>query len=232
MNLGNGNVVLHAVKRFTQDGTEQVTQSATVAKIALSLLIVLLAAFPAQGATWYYWDTSGNTASLGGSGNWIMPGAWLASPSGPSVNWSDGNDAVFSGTPGTVTLSQAVTLGWSGDLTYALQVQSTGYVISGGTINLQGAGGNASARRRQRCQRSGDVRGRIAGDQQRFQFADHVSLAARQRLAADHLRQHLQIGRRAAIAHWHQPVSERRQYLSDRRFHGCRQQYGGDHSAE
>ena len=55
----------------------------------------------------YYWN-GGNTAvspADGGSGIWSASNAWRQpSSAGSSANWTDGNTAIFSGTPGIITL--------------------------------------------------------------------------------------------------------------------------------
>src|SRR5262245_42802666 len=79
--------------------------------VILALVVVNFSLITSTGRAqnWFYWDTSGNTAAFGGSGNWTAPGVWFVAPSGPHAAWSNGNDAIFSGTPGTVALNQAVT---------------------------------------------------------------------------------------------------------------------------
>src|SRR5436309_8428303 len=83
------------------------------ALLALALLAVAECSRPARGAT-LYWDTDGSTAgnnastgaNLGGSGAWSGGGVnWWDTSLGTLQPWTDGSDAVFWGTAGTVTAS-------------------------------------------------------------------------------------------------------------------------------
>ena len=85
------------------------------ALLALALLAVAECSRPAR-ATTLYWDTDGSTAgnnastgaNLGGSGPWSAADAnWWSTSIGTLQVWTDGSDAVFWGTAGTVTLSAA-----------------------------------------------------------------------------------------------------------------------------
>lgn len=75
-----------------------------------------------------YWDgtdaTSGNGSPVGGSGNWNMSGNWTTDASGTTNRaWGYGDNAVFGGTGGTVTLDSTKTVG---DITF----NSDGYRLT------------------------------------------------------------------------------------------------------
>lgn len=92
-----------------------------------------------RAGTWY-WDADGSTegnepatgANLGGSGVWGGPVACWWDPSGGTVRaWVDGNEAVFSGTAGAVTVTSVSVS--------ALTFKKSGYSIDGGTLATAGA---------------------------------------------------------------------------------------------
>src|SRR5262245_61921740 len=110
-------------------------------KIAAALAILALLAGPGligptQAAT-LYWDTDGSTGgnnastgqNTGGSGNWNTTDAqwWNTSLGTPQV-WTDGQEAVFWGSAGTVTAS---TLSAS-----RLVFKTTGYLVDSGTLTM------------------------------------------------------------------------------------------------
>jgi fibronectin-binding autotransporter adhesin len=75
-----------------------------------------------------YWDgtdtTSGNGSPIGGSGNWNTSTNWTSDASGTTNQaWGDGDNAVFGGTGGTVTLDSAQSVG---DITF----NSDGYTLT------------------------------------------------------------------------------------------------------
>ena len=75
-----------------------------------------------------YWDgtdtTSGNGSPVGGSGNWNTSTNWTSDASGTTNQaWGDGDNAVFGGTGGTVTLDSAQSVG---DITF----NSDGYLLT------------------------------------------------------------------------------------------------------
>jgi|28_taG_2_1085356.scaffolds.fasta_scaffold00006_30 outer membrane autotransporter protein len=75
-----------------------------------------------------YWDgtdtTSGNGSPIGGSGNWNTSTNWTSDASGTTNQaWGDGDNAVFGGTGGTVTLDSAKSVG---DITF----NSDGYILT------------------------------------------------------------------------------------------------------
>lgn len=68
-----------------------------------------------------YWDgvdtTSGNGSPVGGSGNWNTSTNWTSDASGTTNQaWGSGDNAVFGGTGGTVTLDSAQSVG---DITFS-----------------------------------------------------------------------------------------------------------------
>src|SRR5881628_3672997 len=85
----------------------------TVAVAASAMLAVSEFGGPARAAT-LYWDTDGSTggnnastgANLGGSGTWSTADAnWWDISFGTPQAWTDGSDAVFWGTAGTISAS-------------------------------------------------------------------------------------------------------------------------------
>ena len=116
-----------------------------VALLIPSFLLALNLA-SVQAAT-FYWDTDGTStgdststgAGLGGTASWstATPARWWDGVGGSAlVVWTEGNDAVFWGTAGTVTLSGART---AGNVTF----KTTGYILSGApalTIGTAGGG--------------------------------------------------------------------------------------------
>ncbi len=103
--------------------------------LAASITTVLALSSSANAATFYWDDAIGsiNTASDGGTGAWTVGvGGWESG--GAAVNWANGNDAVFGGTAGTLTLGGAIT---ATSLTFGAV---DGYLVTGNTLTV-GAGG-------------------------------------------------------------------------------------------
>ncbi|MDQ2868502.1 MAG: hypothetical protein M3R59_08870, partial [Verrucomicrobiota bacterium] len=105
-------------------------------RVATTLVPLLCAAIvfaisPAAFAQRLYWDTNPGAAGLGGTGNWdIDPGGtanWslTAAGTGPNLVWPNTTttDAVFNGTPGIVTVSEA-----------GVQVRNIDFLASGYVI--------------------------------------------------------------------------------------------------
>ena len=89
------------------------------------ILVLAASARSATAQTDLYWDADGTTSSsTGGTGTWTTANTWRAgSATGTLGNWSDGNNAFFQGTAGTVTVgATAVTAN-------SIQVQVTGYTF-------------------------------------------------------------------------------------------------------
>lgn len=63
---------------------------------------------PLSGAD-LYWDANGDTAGLGGAGNWTSNSWRTGAEDGVLGAWSDSNSAILKGSGGTLTLTQAVT---------------------------------------------------------------------------------------------------------------------------
>jgi len=87
-----------------------------------------------------YWDADGSTAgnsaatgaNLGGSGLWSSTNAnWWDTSLGTPQFWPDGNDAVFWGTAGAVTVSTVAA--------NSVAFKTTGYALSAGTLTMAGA---------------------------------------------------------------------------------------------
>jgi fibronectin-binding autotransporter adhesin len=88
----------------------------------------LLSGQPTHAAD-QYWDVNGSATGLGGTGNWTTaatPANWNDS-NGTSTPapWTNGNNAFFTGTAGTVTLVGTTNLAAA-----AMSIQSTGYVFT------------------------------------------------------------------------------------------------------
>ncbi|TPJ75080.1 autotransporter-associated beta strand repeat-containing protein, partial [Mesorhizobium sp. B2-7-1] len=100
-------------------------------------LLVGLGALPA-GAADRYWDVNGTGVELGGIGSWNTSSPfWNESSngvSGPMDVWNNaaGDNAIFDGTAGAVTLGGSIS---AGSLTFNVG----GYSIGGGTLTLAGA---------------------------------------------------------------------------------------------
>ncbi|MFC7399274.1 autotransporter-associated beta strand repeat-containing protein, partial [Chelatococcus sp. GCM10030263] len=108
------------------------------ASLAALALFLGLAASPA-GAADLYWDADGVTSpTLGGTGTWNTTGLnWSTNNDGiggPFFTWNNaaGDNAIFDGTAGTVTLGAPIT---AGGLTFSVG----GYTIAGSTLTLGGA---------------------------------------------------------------------------------------------
>jgi fibronectin-binding autotransporter adhesin len=97
----------------------------------LSLFAALAGASAARAQVTTYWDGDGTGTVAGGTGTWSTSSAnWSTSPTGTIyANWTNGNNAVFQNTAGTVTISGAVT---AKNLTFG----TTSYTITGGTLTL------------------------------------------------------------------------------------------------
>ncbi|WP_181172814.1 autotransporter-associated beta strand repeat-containing protein [Mesorhizobium sp. B2-1-5] len=104
------------------------------------LAAVLLAGFAASpaGAADRYWDVNGTGVGLGGAGAWNTSSLfWNESSngvSGPMDAWNNagGDNAIFDGTAGTVTIGGSIGAG-------SLIFNTGGYTIAGGTLTLTGA---------------------------------------------------------------------------------------------
>jgi fibronectin-binding autotransporter adhesin len=94
------------------------------------------ALLPLSARSALYWDSDGlaagddtaTGAGLGGSGVWDLPGKWLDGSS--DVSWTRNNDAVFTGTAGTVSLNSATSAA-------SVSFKTTGYTISGSSLDAE-----------------------------------------------------------------------------------------------
>lgn len=105
-------------------------------------ILLLSCGSAAMAQTTFFWDPDGNATSfLGGNGTWNTSSSFWRSGSqtGTLGTWTSAsnNNAVFTGTPGTVTLGGNITLN-------QLRLLSTGYTVAPGvgtTITLGGSAG-------------------------------------------------------------------------------------------
>ena len=112
--------------------------------LSFCALFTLLTVANLGKAATRYWDTDGSTtgnnastgANLGGPGAWSATNAnwWNTSLGTPQV-WTDGSDAVFWGTAGTVNLSTIV-------VANTLTFKTTGYLLNSGTLTTSGVPSN------------------------------------------------------------------------------------------
>src|SRR5215510_1026997 len=94
---------------------------------AIALVVAL--APGAHGAA-LQWDANGATAGSGGTGTWNTSSAlWFNGSTYQAWSNAAGNDAVFGGTAGTVTLSTGITV-------HNFQFNTTGYTVTGNTLTL------------------------------------------------------------------------------------------------
>lgn len=88
-------------------------------------------------ATTVYWDNDGAAAGsyiasgtgIGGTGTWNTSAKWYNGSS--TIPWSSGNNAVFWGAAGTVTLNAAQSVN-------SLTFKTNGYTLTGAILNLAG----------------------------------------------------------------------------------------------
>lgn len=116
--------------------TNQTTTSprSKLKSLTLAILpLIYLGMTPYATAATVYWDgadtTSGNGSPIGGSGNWNASNNWTNDATGTTNQaWVDGDNAVFGGTGGTVTLDTAQTVG---DITF----NSDGYTLESSNLS-------------------------------------------------------------------------------------------------
>ena len=84
---------------------------------------------PARAAV-LTWDPAANGSCSGGAGTWNTASWYSSGLDGP---WVNGNDAVFQGAGGAVTLNAMVA-------PTSVTFNSAGYSISGGTVNFINSG--------------------------------------------------------------------------------------------
>jgi autotransporter-associated beta strand protein len=113
--------------------------SRCAARFLLTCLGLLLAT--PLGAATLYWDADGAGAAGGGSGAWLGANLWATDAAGTAhQTWSNAtfDDAVFQGTPGTVTVGGAVS---ARSLTFLTGTYS---VTGASTLTLSGGGGTGT----------------------------------------------------------------------------------------
>jgi len=103
------------------------------------LIALLLASATLAPAATLYWDPNGAAPGVGGTGAWLGADVWSDDPlGGPTLStWNNANndDAVFSGTSGTVTIAAG------GAVARSLTFEVTDYIVQTGGLTLAGAGG-------------------------------------------------------------------------------------------
>lgn len=106
---------------------------------SVSLIASIIISFGhSSNAAEYFWDVNGDTAGTGGAGNWSTANLWRnGSVSGGRGNWVDGNDAIFGGSAGAVTITSGTII-----TTPKIVIQTGNYSISGGTIAFGGSAGS------------------------------------------------------------------------------------------
>src|SRR4051794_8486496 len=98
-----------------------------------AVVALFVSSAPASAQTNYFWN-----APTGAAGNWdLATQNWATVAAGP-VNYTWTNSGVevanFGNTAGTVTLGTGIT-------TFGVNFTTTGYIITGNTLTLAGAGG-------------------------------------------------------------------------------------------
>ena len=94
-----------------------------------------------QGMNFSLWDGAGpkgNNVIDGGSGNWVAGGpdtSWTDASGAVNSHFNNGAFAIFQGTPGTVTVSNANGPVYAGGMQFA----TDGYVVQGDPIQLSGS---------------------------------------------------------------------------------------------
>src|SRR5437667_12191729 len=125
-------------KRLSRAGCSCTNALRTLALAMSGMLAMSEFAAPSRAGT-LYWDSDGSTAAnnastganLGGSGIWSTADAnWWDSSLGILQPWTDGSDAVFWGTAGTVTASTISA--------NSVAFKTTGYSINSGTLTMTG----------------------------------------------------------------------------------------------
>ena len=104
-------------------------------KRSLGTVALLLFSLGSSRASTLYWDTDPTVGLQSGTGIWSTSATnWStnASGTGARVAWSNGSDAVFSGSGATVALSGSVAVG---NLTFT----GSGWSVSSGTLTLSGS---------------------------------------------------------------------------------------------
>ncbi|HEY9130406.1 MAG TPA: autotransporter-associated beta strand repeat-containing protein [Dyella sp.] len=117
---------------------ERATSRSAPWTLRLGVLAALAALYaPTAFATDRYWDVNGGAAGSGGTGTWdTLSAYWNAANdgvAGPFTAWNNAalDNAIFAGTPGTVTLSGAIAANM-------LTFNVAGYTLTGGTLTLAG----------------------------------------------------------------------------------------------
>ena len=90
---------------------------------------------PPPAGNLVYWDANGTSAGVGGTGTWTSSSPLFSSDENgtDATTRTDGSGVAFTGSAGTVTVTDTVTA--NAGLSFA----TTGYTLTGGTISLGGA---------------------------------------------------------------------------------------------
>ncbi len=101
--------------------------------LGTTAIVLVVAGSPEAHGAALQWDANGATAGSGGTGTWNTSSAlWFNGSTYQAWSNAAGNDAVFGGTAGTVTLSTGITV-------HNFQFDTTGYTVTGNTLTLTGA---------------------------------------------------------------------------------------------
>lgn len=133
----------HGKGRGRSSGTANSRSHLRTTTMSLALRLSGVAAMaalytPAAWSADRYWDVNGGSAGNGGTGTWNTSSPFwnVASDgvAGPFVTWNNAanDNAIFTGTAGTVTLGTPIT---AQNLTFG----ATGFTLTGGTLTLAGA---------------------------------------------------------------------------------------------
>ncbi|HSH39583.1 MAG TPA: autotransporter-associated beta strand repeat-containing protein [Chthoniobacterales bacterium] len=97
----------------------------------VAALVVGCVAPPSRAQTSQYWDINGSASGFGGTGTWdtVTPNWNDSTGTGTAAPWTNGNNAFFQGTAGTVTLT-------SGLNASAWNVTVGGYTFTGGELSV------------------------------------------------------------------------------------------------
>lgn len=130
---------LQPSQHHSNDRTRIMKPKPTLRSFLLAAGSSLLAISSASAQTTYTWDTSATAGVQGGNGTWNTSNTlWTTNAGATNVSWVNAgsapfNDAIFSGTAGTVTLGEAISL-----RNLSFTNLAGPYIITGSTLNFTG----------------------------------------------------------------------------------------------